>query len=64
MIVVVLPTVPCLEKVHNKMLCQSIEHICILLRESTLTPNCCCELLTAWLDFIGVSDASGHGMGV
>jgi hypothetical protein len=34
-----------------------------LLRESTLLPTQCRELVTAWPDFIGVKDASKHGIG-
>jgi hypothetical protein len=46
----------------NETLCQSIEHIRTLLRDSTLTPMRCRKLVIAWTDFIGVCNASSHGV--
>jgi hypothetical protein len=34
-----------------------------LLHESTSKPTQCRELVTGWLDYIGIVDASGHGTG-
>jgi hypothetical protein len=34
-----------------------------LLRESTRRPTRCCELVAGWPDFVGVVDASSHGVG-
>jgi len=34
-----------------------------LLRESMTRPTHCKELVTGWLEFIGVKDASGYGVG-
>jgi hypothetical protein len=47
----------------NKMLCQSVEHIHTLPRESTITPTQCRMLVTASPDFIGVCNVSSHGVG-
>jgi len=35
----------------------------MLLRESTLSPTKCYELVSDWPDFVGVKDASKHGVG-
>ena len=34
-----------------------------LLRESTIEPTRCQELVSGWPDYIGIVDASGHGVG-
>ncbi len=34
-----------------------------MLRESTSRPTRCCKLVTGWPDFVGVVDASSHGVG-
>ena len=34
-----------------------------LLRESTLAPTKCAELVPGWPDFVGIKDASSHGVG-
>ncbi len=47
----------------NATLYEAIENIGMLLRESTTVPTRCRELITAWPDYIGVCDASGHGVG-
>ena len=47
----------------NKGLWQAIQDIRTLLRESTVSPTRRKELVTGWLDFIGVKDASGQGVG-
>ena len=48
---------------HNAHLCQAIDDCKTLLRESTLAPTRCSELVSAWPDYVGVKDASGHGVG-
>jgi hypothetical protein len=34
-----------------------------MLRESSESPTQCCELVGGWPDYIGVCDASSHGIG-
>lgn len=48
---------------RNKGLLQAIQDSHTLLRESTLTPTRCRELVAGWPDYIGVKDASGQGVG-
>ncbi len=33
-----------------------------LLRESTVEPTKCCKLICGWPDYVGIVDASGHGI--
>ena len=47
----------------NKGLLQAISDARTLLRESTMKPTRCKELVAGWPDFIGVQDASGQGVG-
>ena len=47
----------------NQLLYQAISDCRTLLRESTVAPTKCAELVAAWPDFVGVKDASGHGIG-
>ena len=47
----------------NRLLRQAICDCRTLLRESTVAPTKCSELVAAWPDFVGVKDASGHGIG-
>ena len=35
----------------------------MLLRESTAAPTKCVELVSGWPDYVGIVDASGHGVG-
>jgi hypothetical protein len=42
----------------------AIEEMRTLLQESTREPTRCLELVTVWPDFVGVKDASSHGVGV
>ena len=48
---------------RNKHLQQAVADCRTLLRESTTAPTKCAELVAAWPDFVGVKDASGHGVG-
>jgi len=48
---------------RNEHLRQAIVDIRALLRESTVRPTKCTELVSDWPDFIGIKDASGHGVG-
>ena len=48
---------------RNKALQQAIADCRTMLRESTLAPTKCTELVMGWPDFVGVKDASGHGVG-
>jgi len=48
---------------RNPHLLQAIKDIRTLLRESTVKPTKCTELVSGWPDFIGIKDASGHGVG-
>ncbi len=48
---------------RNKELLEAIQGARTLLRESTMRPVHCRELVTGWPDKIGVKDASGHGVG-
>ena len=47
----------------HKLLLEAISNCRTLLRESTLAPTKCIELVAGWLDFVGVKDASGYGVG-
>ena len=47
----------------HKLLLQAIQDCRTLLHESTLAPTKCLELVSGWPDFVGVKDASGHGVG-
>ena len=48
---------------QNKRLQHALKDARTLLRESTLAPTKCMELVANWPDFVGVKDASGHGVG-
>ena len=48
---------------RNAALLTAIQNCRTLLRESTLAPTKCLELVSKWPDFVGVKDASGHGVG-
>jgi hypothetical protein len=48
---------------HNKPLRLAISNCRTLLRESTTCPTCCRELAAGWPDYVGVVDASSHGVG-
>ena len=48
---------------HNHFLRQALSYCRTLLRESTLAPTLCKKLVAGWPDFVGVKDASGHGVG-
>ena len=48
---------------RNHFLRQALSDCRTLLRESTLAPTLCKELVAGWPDFVGVKDASGHGVG-
>jgi hypothetical protein len=59
-----LPLQPAIVYLHrNKALTEAISDCRTLLRESTKTPTCCSELVMGEPDFIGVKDASIHGVG-
>ena len=48
---------------RNEPLRRAIVDIRTLLRESVASPTKCSELVPAWPHFVGVKDASGHGVG-
>ena len=48
---------------RNHPLLTAVTECRILLRESTLAPTQCKELVSAWPDYVGVKDASKHGVG-
>jgi hypothetical protein len=48
---------------RNEALLVAVEDCRTLLRESTLAPTQCTELVSGWPDYVGVKDASGHGVG-
>ena len=48
---------------RNKHLLQAIEDCRTLLKISTAAPTKCSQLVASWPDYIGVVDASGHGVG-
>ena len=47
----------------NAVLTTAIEDLRTILRESTVSPTKCRELISGWPDYIGYTDASGHGFG-
>jgi hypothetical protein len=47
----------------NEPLCSATSNCWIILRESTSCPTRCRELVVGWLDFVGVVNASSHGVG-
>ena len=47
----------------HPLLLQAIDNCRTLVRESTVAPTKCIELVAGWPDFVGVKDASGHGVG-
>ena len=47
----------------NKPLRVAMEDCRTILRESMAAPTRCRELVTGWPDYVGVKDASGHGVG-
>jgi hypothetical protein len=48
---------------QNVRVLNAIEGCQTLLRESTWEPTRCCELTCGWPNFIGIVDASSHGVG-
>jgi hypothetical protein len=48
---------------RNKCLVVNIRGCRTLLRESTNDPNRCRELVSGWPDYVGIVDASSHGVG-
>jgi hypothetical protein len=48
---------------NNEDLQAAIEVMRTLLQQSTLKPMQCHELVAGWPDFVGVKDASSHGVG-
>ena len=48
---------------RNRPLRTALADARTLLRESTLAPTKCEELVSGWPDFVGVTDASKHGVG-
>ena len=48
---------------RNRTLLVAVPECRILLRESTVAPTPCRELVTAWPDYVGIKDASGQGVG-
>ncbi len=48
---------------QNKNILTALEGCRTLLRESTNEPTWCRELVAGWPDYIGIVDASGHGVG-
>ena len=48
---------------QNKLLRTSLADRRTLLRESTLAPTRCKELVIGWLDVFGIMDVSGEGVG-
>ena len=48
---------------RNQPLREAIADCRTLLRESTLVPTKCAELVSGWPDFAGIKDASSHGVG-
>ncbi len=47
---------------HKRVLA-AIRDYCTLLRELTKDPTSCKELVAGWPDFVGIFDASSHGVG-
>ena len=47
----------------NPLLRQAIGDCRTILHDSTLAPTKCKELVSGWPDYVGVKDASGHGVG-
>jgi hypothetical protein len=47
----------------NALLLSAISNCWTILRESTMHPTCCCKLVAGWPNFVGVVDASSHGVG-
>ena len=48
---------------RNKLLLEAIRDCRTLLRESVAVPTKCRELVTGWPDYVGIKDASVHGVG-
>jgi hypothetical protein len=48
---------------QNEPLNLAISNCRTILWKSTRRPTCCQELVAGWLDFVGVVNASSHGMG-
>jgi hypothetical protein len=47
----------------NELLLSAISNCWTILRESTSCPTRCRKLVAGWPDFVGVVDASSHGVG-
>ena len=48
---------------RNKPLQQALVETCTFLRDSINDPTHCSSLVTGWPDFVGICDASKHGVG-
>ena len=48
---------------RNKNLITALQECRIFLHESVLAPTKCSSLVSAWPDFVGIKDASKHGVG-
>jgi hypothetical protein len=48
---------------QNKALLSAITDCRTFLRESVSMPTRCANLVTGWPDYVGITDASGHGIG-
>ena len=48
---------------RNAAVLTALEGCQTLLRKSTKEPTRCRELVSGWPDYIGIVDASGHGVG-
>ena len=55
---------PAVVYIHsNRWLTEAIAGCKTILRESTLAPTKCTQLVPGWPDYVGIVDASGHGVG-
>ena len=55
---------PAVVYIHsNRGLTEAIAGCKTILRESTLAPTKCSQLVPGWPDYVGIVDASGHGVG-
>ena len=48
---------------RNEPLREAITEICTILRETINKPTLCRDLVAGWPDYIGIVDASSHGVG-
>jgi hypothetical protein len=47
----------------NAVLCMAVADCRTFLRESVSSPTACKNLVSGWPDFVGITDASAHGLG-